>query len=76
MFLKGSFNGIQFDNTTEEELVSWINLLTEISPQKVMIYSIARDTPAENLVGIELEQLELIRKRVESETSISVQVSG
>ena len=76
MFLKGSFHGIQFDNTTEEELVSWINLLTRISPQMVMIYSIARDTPAENLVGIELEQLVSIRKRVESETSISVQVSG
>jgi len=76
MFLKGSFNGIQFDNTSEEELVSWINLLTEISPQMVMIYSIARDTPADNLVGIELEQLELIRKRVELETSLSVQVSG
>lgn len=76
MFLKGSFNGISFNNTTDLEIESWIKLLKEISPRSVMIYSIARDTPAENLTGIKLSKLKEIGKRVERETSIPVQVSG
>lgn len=76
MFLKGSFNGVPFDNTTDLEIESWIRLLKEIRPRSVMIYSIARDTPAENLTGIKLSRLKEIGKRVEKETSIPVQVSG
>lgn len=76
MFLKGSFNGILFDNTTEKEIELWINLVKEIQPKLVMIYSIARDTPAETLIGITLQKLEDIAGRVERETLISVQVSG
>jgi wyosine [tRNA(Phe)-imidazoG37] synthetase (radical SAM superfamily) len=76
MFLKGSFDGHLFDNTTELEIESWIRILQEIRPRSVMIYSIARDTPAENLIGIPLSRLREIGKRVEKETSSSVQVSG
>jgi|SRR5665647_171200 len=76
MFLRGSFNGIKFDNTTENEIVSWIYLLKEIKPKMVTIYSIARDTPADHLIGIPLKQLQKIARRVESETAIPVQVSG
>ena len=76
MFLKGSFNGVNFDNTTQKEIDNWISLLKEIQPKIVMIYSVARDTPAENLVGIKRSQLEKIARRVELETDISVQVSG
>jgi wyosine [tRNA(Phe)-imidazoG37] synthetase (radical SAM superfamily) len=76
MFLRGSFNGVSFDNTTENEITNWINILKEIRPKKVMIYSIARDTPADTLVGIPLKQLQKIARRVEDETAISVQVSG
>lgn len=75
MFLKGSYQGTVFDNTTKEEVDKWIKILKEIQPRRVMIYSIARDTPAEHLVGIELLQLEKIGKRVENEISIPVQVS-
>ncbi len=76
MFLMGSFNGVQFDNTTDAEVESWITLLKQIKPKAVTIYSIARDTPAENLIGIPLKQLQKIARRVEDETAISVQVSG
>jgi wyosine [tRNA(Phe)-imidazoG37] synthetase (radical SAM superfamily) len=76
MFLKGIFDGVPFDNTTELEIDSWILLLKQIQPKSVMIYSIARDTPAENLIGIKLKKLEEIGRRVEKETNISVQVSG
>lgn len=76
MLLKGSFMGIPFDNTTDLEIESYIRLLKEIRPRSVMIYSIARDTPAENLTGITLSKLKEIGKRIERETSIPVQVSG
>ncbi len=76
MFLKGSFKGVAFDNTTDREIESWIELLKEVQPRSVMIYSIARDTPAENLVGIKLSKLKEIGRRAEKETLISVKVSG
>ena len=76
MFLKGSFNGVMFDNTTETELVAWISLLKEIRPKMVMIYSIARDTPVDTLLGIPLKQLQKIAARVKRDTGIPVQVSG
>jgi wyosine [tRNA(Phe)-imidazoG37] synthetase (radical SAM superfamily) len=76
MFLKGSFDGHFFDNTTDVEIEKWITLLKEIRPKSVMIYSIARDTPAENLIGIPLARLKEIGHKVEMETSLSVQVSG
>ena len=75
MFLKGIFDGVPFDNTTELEIKIWISLLKQIQPKSVMIYSIARDTPAESLIGIELKKLEEIGRRVEMETNITVQVS-
>lgn len=76
MFLKGSLDGRFFDNTTDTEIEMLIRLLKEIRPKSVMIYSIARDTPAENLIGIPLSRLKEIGKKVEMETSLSVQVSG
>ena len=76
MFLKGSYNGHFFDNSTELEIDMWIKLLKEIRPKSVMIYSIARDTPAENLIGIPISRLKEIGKKVKMETSLSVQVSG
>lgn len=76
MFLRGTFNGVEVDNTTFNEIEKWIGLLKEIQPGMVMIYSLARDTPAENLVAIPLSELEEIAARVQFETSIPVQVSA
>ena len=76
MFLKGTFDGVPFDNTTEREIDSWILLLKQIQPKSIMIYSVARDTPAENLISIKMQELEESGRRVEKETNISVQVSG
>ncbi|HEY5510656.1 MAG TPA: radical SAM protein [Prolixibacteraceae bacterium] len=76
MFLKGTFGGVSFDNSTAYEVDQWISLLNEIQPKMVMIYSIARDTPAENLIGITLKKLKEISLKVEHETNIPVQVSG
>jgi len=64
------------DNTTEPELKAWIAILQQIRPRLVMIYTIARDTPANNLQKVSTEELETIADRVIKETRLEVQVSG
>lgn len=76
MFLRGSYNGQHFDNTTEDELKAWIEVVAAINPREVMIYSIDRDTPADSLEKVSVEDLQQIAIRVQRETGISVQVSG
>ncbi len=76
MFIRGTFKGIPIDNTTENELEAWIALLEQICPKSVMIYTIARDTPANDLRKVSTEDLEIIAQRVRKETGLEVQVSG
>lgn len=76
MFIRGTFKANAIDNTTEPELQAWINLLQEIHPKSVMIYTIARDTPANDLRKVSIDELETIAKRVREETGLEVQVSG
>lgn len=64
MFLRGDYNGKHIDNTTPEELDAWLKALDRIRPEQVMIYSIARDTPAEGLEIVSKEEMESIAQRV------------
>jgi len=76
MFLAGNYNGKEVDNTTDTEISTWIELLKEIKPSQVMIYTIARDTPSPDLEKISLEKLNKIADKVRTETGLKVQVSG
>ena len=49
MFLKGEYRGEPVDNTTEAEVAAWLRLVDEIRPQRVMVYSLDRDTPCPTL---------------------------
>lgn len=60
MFLRGNYNGSQIDNTTEKEVAAWLETIKEINPKLVMIYSIDRDTPAQNLQKVSFDDLEKI----------------
>lgn len=64
MFLKGEHEGQIIDNTTDEEVNAWLEALGKIKPKQVMIYSIARDTPAEGLEKIDKKKLEEIADKV------------
>jgi wyosine [tRNA(Phe)-imidazoG37] synthetase (radical SAM superfamily) len=75
MFIRGVYKGDIIDNTTPDELTAWLNLIREIKPSHVMIYTIARDTPEEGLDKIKMEELRKIAALVR-ETGIPVQVSG
>ena len=76
MFIRGNFKGNIIDNTTEPELKAWIAILQQIRPRQVMIYTIARDTPANDLWKVSTEELETIAAQVINETGLEVQVSG
>jgi hypothetical protein len=64
MFLRGKHNGIVIDNTTEAEVEAWLKLIAKISPRDVMVYSIDRATPCDNLEKVTHEELENIAQRV------------
>lgn len=75
MFLRGEFKGETVDNTTDEEVEAWLNALDEIRPQQVMIYTIDRATPAQQLEKVSQEELKTIAQKVK-ERGIDVSVAG
>lgn len=75
MFLRGTYRGQVIDNTAEREVSAWLELVKKINPQMVMIYTIDRGTPAEDLHKIPLAELRAIAERVEA-LGIPATVSG
>jgi wyosine [tRNA(Phe)-imidazoG37] synthetase (radical SAM superfamily) len=67
MFLRGILNGKPVDNTTGTEVGEWIGHLRKIRPSAVMIYPVARETPAREIEKIKRNELELIAARVRQE---------
>lgn len=66
LLIRGEHNGEKFDNTTNEEIDAWLELLEDIQPESVMLYPIERDTPEEKLEKVDKEILRKIAKRVEA----------
>ena len=64
MFMRGSLEGASVDNTGEEYVGPGLEVVKEIRPQQVMIYTIDRETPTQGLLKATHEQLDLIRDRV------------
>lgn len=61
MFMKGtSEEGINVDNTTEQYIRPWLEVVKEIAPRQVMIYTIDRETPDHNLKKALPEELDRI----------------
>jgi len=75
LFVRGSYKGQTVDNTTENEVSAWIELLEKIKPSQVMIYTIARDTPIDTLEKISVHDLNAIAFQVKN-AGFQVQVSG
>ncbi len=66
MFLRGECDGEPIDNTTEQEVAAWLELVREIRPRQVMAYSLDRDTPCRTLEKVPREELQRIAERVEA----------
>lgn len=75
MMLRGKHDGIDIDNTTDEEIQALIEAYKRIRPREIMIYSLDRSTPEEKLVKVDREELEAIGERIRKETGIAVQVN-
>lgn len=72
MLLRGRWDGITIDNTTDEEIEALIAAYRRIEPREIMLYSIDRPTPARELEKIDPETLRGIASRITAATNIPV----
>ncbi len=66
MFMRGNCAGESVDNTGDEYVIPWLAAVKAIAPEKVMVYTIDRETPTEGLLKATREQLEAIKAKVEA----------
>ncbi len=64
MFMKGTYEGKDVNNTTDDYVIPWLEQLKEIAPRQVMIYTIDRETPAHGLMKATHEELDRIGELV------------
>ena len=64
LFMKGTFEGENVDNTTDDYVLAWLEAVKEIAPRQVMIYTIDRETPAPDLLKATHEELDRIGEMV------------
>lgn len=64
MFMRGTIDGEDVCNTTEEYVAPWLEAVRDIAPQEVMVYTIDRETPDHDLAKATHEELDRIRDRV------------
>ena len=67
MFLKGSFEGRDVDNTSDRFVLPWMEAVKRIAPSEVMIYTIDRETPDHDLRKATREELDGIAARLRAE---------
>jgi wyosine [tRNA(Phe)-imidazoG37] synthetase (radical SAM superfamily) len=66
LFMRGEYDGKIIDNTTDEEVEAWLNIVKKVNPEYVMIYPIERGTPAKGIEKISKEKLDEIAAKVEA----------
>ena len=74
LFMKGTHQGLSVDNTSDEYVLPWLEIVKEIAPQQVMIYTIDRETPSPLLEKASHEELNRIAAQVQ-QAGIPVSVS-
>lgn len=65
MFLKGTYQGKDVNNTTDKYVLPWLEAVKEIAPSQVMIYTIDRETPDQDLQKATHEELDRIVELIE-----------
>lgn len=65
MFLKGTHQGKDMNNTTDEYVLPWLDAVRDIAPRQVMIYTIDRETPDHDLQKATREELDRIVELIE-----------
>ena len=67
MFMKGTVDGVNVDNTGDAYVKPWIEAVKEIAPREVMIYTIDRETPVQGLQKATHEELDRIVELLKKE---------
>lgn len=75
MFVRGEHDGRKLDNTTPEEVCAWRELMREIRPHQIMVYSLDRPTPEPNLSAVSKAEMEAFVAPLIAE-GFEVSVSG
>lgn len=75
MFLKGLVNGERVDMTLPEITKPWIDIVLDLRPREVMMYSLDRETPAKHLEKVTVEEMQKIAVPL-IENGIKVQIKG
>ena len=60
MFMKGEVDGRSVDNTGDDYVLPWLQVVKKIAPREVMIYTIDRETPQQGLQKASHEELDRI----------------
>ena len=75
MFLRGEVDGETIDCTKPEEARKWVEMAISLNPREVMMYTLDRETPAQNLTKVTAAEMEQIAKPL-IEKGIKVQIRG
>lgn len=75
MFLKGTVDGVNIDCTNDEHCSKWQDLVRELKPREVMMYTLDRETPAQGLEKVTVQQMEAIAEPLIKE-GFKIQIKG
>lgn len=75
MILKGEIDGKEIDNSSEEEISALLNIIDELKPREVMIYTTDRETPIKTLRKVSIEVLNDIAGKI-NDLGIKTNVAG
>lgn len=75
MFLRGEADGKRIDSTDPENCRAWRDLVRELKPREIMMYTIDRETPAQNLSKVTVEEMEEIARPLKQE-GYRIQIKG
>jgi len=74
MLMRGTYEGHDLDNTTEEYVAPYLKALARIKPRAVMLYTLDRETPVKGLEKADAQVMQSIADRIR-QLGIEVSVS-
>lgn len=75
MFLRGVVNGKKIDSTEPMYVKAWVDMVLKMRPREVMMYTIDRETPNQELQKVSVDEMIKISEPLK-EAGILVQVRG
>ena len=75
MFLKGTVDGVRIDCTSGEHCNKWQELVRELKPREIMMYTLDRETPAQGLEKVTVQEMEKIASPLVKE-GYKIQIKG